>query len=386
MRTSHRIIISLVLATLMPAAALAEGNIHIGQLKINPYVSLSETFSDNIFYTSTDTKRDAVTTTTPGVRLTLPFRIHQANLEYYSVFTRYDKYTEENTTDYHGNAAVDLHFGKLLGLKLSDQYVKGHEPRGASATGFIEIYKTNTATVSASYRLADLSKLQIDYSPTIWRFETSNFRNRDEGLVSGYVYYNFLPKTSVFLEYDRKNVVYSQKTLELDSTESGILAGLAWEISARSKGMIKGGAVRKDYRHSAKKDFEGLALSADVRHEFTANTAVLLNGQRKVNETSLPGSRYFTTTGAYAELTRKIRRKLAGFVKGSLGEDKYSDVVPPDTTVRVDRSAMTGGGLRYTMKDWLAFGLEYSNRTRHSNITVNNYNEHATMITADVSL
>ena len=130
-------IFGLLTVVFLPACAVAEGNIHIGQLKINPYVSLSESFSDNIYSTHSstlpaeDAKKDSLTTATPGLRLSLPIGIHKTELEYYSVLTRYQTYKGENTTDYHAHGAVYLNFGSLVCLKLSDQYANGHEPRGA---------------------------------------------------------------------------------------------------------------------------------------------------------------------------------------------------------------------------------------------------------------
>ena len=51
---------------IMPVASQAEeGNIHIGQLRVHPFVSVDETFSDNVFYTATEQKRDTIITYTP---------------------------------------------------------------------------------------------------------------------------------------------------------------------------------------------------------------------------------------------------------------------------------------------------------------------------------
>lgn len=387
MRRIPTIILCLLfLIFLAPAAARAEGNLHVGQLKINPYVSVNENFSDNIYYTSTDTKNDSVTTTTPGIRLTLPFRMHQAELEYYSVFSRYQTYSGEDTTDYHVGGNVDLKLGSLFAFKLADRYDKGHEPRGSSSTGFIEQFHSNAALVSASYQVATLSKIQIDYAPASWRFKTSDFRDRDETAFSGYFYYRFLPKTSAFVEYDHKTVAYVKTIMDLDNTVDSGQVGLTWEMSARSKGTIKGGMIKKDFSSSSFGDFNGWAYSADVRHDFTDDTSIMLSGQRSVNESNLIGNRYFLTTGVFTELTHKFVRKLAGSVRGSYGEDRYSDVIPPDTAFRIDRTTLLGAGLKYTLKEWLDFGLDYNSRDRHSNFPSNDYREHSFSAALNISL
>lgn len=380
--------ISMLALCITPVAAGAEGNIHVGQLKINPYISLNEAYSDNIFYTSSDKRNDVITTTTPGVRFQYPFGMHEADLEYYSVFSRYHRYSSENTNDDHANGKVNLNFGSLVSLNLSDAEINGHEPRSSSSTGFVEIYRTNTAAASATYQLAELSKIQLDYSKTLWHFKTSGFRNRDEGLVSGYFYYRFLPKTSAFIEYDLKNVVFSQSTptFDVDNKVASFLAGLTWEISKRSKGTVKVGATKKEFKSGAGGDFSGWTAYADVHHDLTENTSILLNGQRTVNETTLIGDRYFITTGASAELTHRLLRRLSGVVRSSYGQDDYSDPIPPDTTTRKDRTLLAGAGLKYVMKDWLEFAVDYNHTERRSNIAVNDYNENSYILMANISL
>jgi hypothetical protein len=386
MNAKRNAIAYLIVLCIVPAAVHAEGNIHVGQLKINPYVSVNEAVSDNIFYTSTDQRNDSLTTTTPGIRLQYPFRMHQANIEYHSVLTRYHTYKSEDTTDYFTNGNVNLKFGSLLSLNLSDAHVKGHEPRSSSSTGAIELFRTNAAAASATYQLADLSKIQLDYTKSLWHFQTSAFRNRDEDLVSAYFYYRVLPKTSAFLEYDRKHVMFSDKSLNLDNDADSLQAGLTWEITARSKGTVKAGTITKDFTSSTKGDFKGWTGYADIRHDFTDNTSGMLNGQRTVNETALLGNRYFITTGAYAELSHKFGRKLSGVVRGSYGQDRYADLIGLDATVRTDRTQLEGAGLKYAMKDWLEFALDYNSRERRSNIPVNDYRENSAFLTVSVSL
>jgi polysaccharide biosynthesis protein VpsM len=378
--------LGIALIVLLPAAARAEGNLHVGQLKVNPFVSVAETFGDNVYFTSTDERNDSITTTTPGINLQLPFRTHSAGLEYYSVFTRYKKYTEENTTDGHAKGDVNMKFGSLFGLKLSDAYDNGHEPRSSSSTGFIEKYMTNAASASATYQLAGRSKLQIDYAKSLWRFKTSDYRNRGEDLASGYLYYRFLPKTSVFLEYDHKQTVFSQSDLDLDNKTDSVLAGLTWEISDRAKGTIKGGATRKDYKSSDRTDFRGWTGSAEVQEAFSEDTSFSLTGKRSINESSVTDNRYLLTTGAYAELTHRLLRKLSIVFRGSYGQDNYSDPIPPDTTIRVDRTTVYGTGLKYALKEWVQFTVDYNRKDRRSNIPEDDYLEHEYIFTANMSM
>ncbi|MDZ4165342.1 MAG: outer membrane beta-barrel protein [Smithellaceae bacterium] len=376
----------LLLWLCMSGTALAAGNIRYGSLEIHPYLIVKESYTDNVFATATDTKKDWVNTTTPGIKLLLPFRMHQLALEYNAVVTTYADFGSENTTDHNASAVADLKFGSLFSLKLSDIYQKGHEPRLSTTSGQIEQYETNAAALSATYKLADRSKVQLDYARTNWRFMLSDYRDRAEDLMSAYVYYRFLPKTSAFVEYDYKNIVYNRKANGLDSVVHTAFLGLTWEVSEYTKGTVKGGYLQKDFEDRAKKNLNTWSASIDLNHAFSDDSSLKLVGHRAANESSALGARYFVTTGAFAEYTHKLTHKISGFLRGSYGTDEYSDAVAPDPEARSDKTILSGVGLKYQMRDWLEFVLDFNYRNRDSNIASHDMVERAYALTINFAL
>jgi hypothetical protein len=241
--------------------------------------------------------------------------------------------------------------------------------------------------VTAAYQLANRSKVQLDYSQTTWNFMTSDFRDRDEGIMAGYIYYRFLPKTSAFIEYERKAVDFTEAaTPPLDNSMGSLLLGLTWEMDGRSRGTVKFGRTSKDFESPAVKDFSVWSWSIDLGHKFSERTSLTVTGKREVNETNAFGTAYFITTGAYGELSHGFMSKMALLVRGSYGTDRYSvSYGPPEPVVREDKTRMAGTGLRYTMKDWLEFGADYNGRNRDSNIDVNDYRETQYILSANMS-
>ena len=369
--------------------AQGEGNIHISKLRIHPFVSVSQTSSDNIYSTSTVTAQpvsDSIITFTPGVKLQLPFGKHQAEAGYYAVINRYKDQPGEDTDNAYANGTIDLSAGNPVGLRLSDAYVKGHEPRGSSATGFIEKFKSNTAILTAAYQLANRSKIQADYGKSWWDYQTSTFRNRDETLSSGYFFYRFLPKTSAFVQVTANRVTYDDPVLDLDSTATSGLAGISWEITEMSKGMIKAGVQRKDFDAQPHRTFTGSVGAIDLHHQFSDFTAFTLMGQRAVNETSLVGSRYILTTGASAVFTHRFGRRVEAAVRGLYGIDEFSDPIIVGTEARKDGIGMGGAGIKFFFRDLLELGFDYAERRRHSNFSVNNYEERTYMVSVSMVL
>lgn len=369
----------------IPGLARAEGNMRIGRLELHPYLSVSEKYSDNVYATSSDNVSDYITTTIPGIRLQFPFRAHLIGLEYNTEIVNYANNSTENTSDQNLNGLMDFKLGSLVGLKLTEVYAKGHEPRGVSSTGFIERYETNVASASATYQLANISKIRIDYSKSAWKFDTSNFRDREEGLLSSYLYYRLLPKTSAFIEYDRNQIDYSRSG-DLNNTDDSALMGLTWEITERSKGTLKGGYLWKKYDQSSNNNFETWTASIDLNHDFSDYDSLLFVGQRVVNERSLQFTRYFVTTGVNAEYTHRFVRRLASVVRGSYGEDTYSDAIAPDTTIRRDITTSAGIGMKYLTRNWLDTSIDYNRRNRDSNMDGFGYKENSYTISINMSL
>ena len=164
-----------------------------------------------------------------------------------------------------------------------------------------------------------------------------------------------------------------------------LFLGLTWEIEGRSKGTVKFGRTSKDFEEPAVDDFAVWNWSIDLNHAFSEDTSLTVVGRRQVNETNWYGTAYFITTGVYGELSHRFVSKMALLLRGSYGTDEFSNAVFPSTTVREDKTNMLGAGLKYFMKDWLEFGVDYNKRNRDSNIDASDFKETLYILTANMS-
>ena len=386
MNIFKKVAIGVVAGILLPAAAMAEGNLHAGPLEFHPYLNLKEAYTNNVYQTPNAKMRDWFTEAKAGLRLDQPFRDSLLELDYNAVLKRYAKYDAENTTDHNASGLLDLKFGSRVSLALNDNYSKGHEPRGQAATGVIERYDTNAATASITYQLVDVSKVRFDYTKTTWDFKTSTYRNRNEDLVSAYVYLRFLPKTSAFVEVDRNYLDYNKANSAQNSTETSGLAGLIWEQSATSTGTIKAGYVNKDFSDRAVKDYSTWIAFADIKHELTETTGVKIGAHRKLNETTLVGSRYILNTGVDGSVHLKLLTKFTADVNFAINKDKYSDLTTGATVIRKDTTVTNGASLGYMVQDWVSAGVDYTHTDKNSNDDTNDYEENVYGVTLKFQL
>ncbi len=367
---------------LRPLPEWKEGK-SLGPLRISPFIAVMETWSDNVLFTPTDTKKDSITTVMPGLRMELPFRNQKAEAEYYSVIARYTRQTEENVTDHHASAALDLRAGGRIGLRLSDSYARDHELRSSSATGQKEVFRSNNASALASYLVTDYLRVQAGYAQQTWHFNTSPFRDRDESAVLGRIFLRLFSNSAAFIEYELRKLTYEDSTLDFDGKTENVSAGLTWDLSPQSKGTVKAGLARRGFDSPDRSAFTVKTGSVDIRHEFTAGTSLVLTGQRSLNEPNLPGTSHFNTFGGYAELSQTIVPKLALAVRGSYVQDVYFFL---DGYARTDWTSVVGGGMKFRAAKWMEFAVDFNYHARKSDVPEDEYIERSTMITATMAL
>lgn len=361
-----------VAATDIPIGASIIQNapvLRLGPVEVHPYLSLRETYTDNVFLDPDHKKQDFITSINPGLLLQLPFRRHVVSLGGNTTLNRYANNTSENTTDWNIYSAGDFYLGKRINLKISDSYRDGFESRSQSPTNKLIKFQSNTAATSFTYGLANVSKVQLDYSRNYLKYdETNDFRSRNENLVSIYLYYRFLPRTSAFVEYEFKNVNFMKTSSSLEDTldnnvHSGLL-GVNWELSERSKGTIKAGYLSKNFKSHSQDSIEDFTASMDVSHYFSDYNSMKLVGARVVNESSLEGSKYSISTGIYGEFTHRFLDRLSTTVKASYSEENFNQ---EDSPKRKDNIRQAGASLQYIFRRWLESTVEYSWRDKNSN-------------------
>jgi hypothetical protein len=372
----------------MPLSVEASGNIHLGRLKIHPYITIDEIHTDNVYMTASGEEDDLITILTPGLSLEFPFRRHLLFLDFNALDTSHNDFSAEDTTDYNAAAYLDIKLGSRFRIELTDVYAEGHESRGSSATGAIEEFTVNTALITATYKLKNISMIQLDLTASDWEFTTdaNAFRERKETGLSFYIYNKIMPKTSLFLEYDIKMFDYNAPdpalipSVEYDNDTQNLLLGLRWELSDRSLGILKAGYSWKEYDSATLESYDTWVASLDIKHAFSKRTSLHIKGERVIGETSLSGARFMVSTGGSIELSHVFYTKFTVSLSASSYMDEFSDPVVVPTIEREDDRIALGAGLLYDVQDWLSISADYSYNERDSNEAGNNFKENRAIL------
>ena len=377
-----------VISFIAPSFVSAAGNIKAGPVKVHPYITADTAYTTNAFSTAGNRVDDYITTYTPGLSLELPFRRHSLFLDYNIVDKNYKDFSDEDTTSRNAYGLLNLKVGSRLDVSISDTYIKGHEPRGSSATGSIEEFKNNIVDARIKHALVDVSSIEFGYSGSSWSFDTAanDFRERDENTLSVAIYLKVLPKTSVFVEYALKDVDYEVIEpilgVTLDNETDFAQVGIKWDATGKSTGILKAGYSWRDYDDKTLGEHNTWVGSLEGVHNFDKYTTLTLTAARTLDETSLSGTRFTTSTGAFGELKHKFYRKFSLAARGSRTEVDFSD---PLATVekRIDRVGTVGAGFGYDMQDSLTFALNYDHTKRNSNETAKDSIDNLYSVTAN---
>ncbi|TAN40915.1 MAG: porin [Nitrospirae bacterium] len=370
---------------------------------IHPFLTVSEYYTDNVFFTRDDKKTDFITVISPGIWIAIPRMSdkapamatsnltaggsastrfltrypghYQTFLLYRADIERYSKNHSENTTSHNLEGGFQYNFRGGLSVDVADQYSQTHNPRGTGQFFELDKFRANFFGTSLSYEAGDRMLLRLDYSNyRIHYTEVRNdFRDRTDNAMSAFVFYKIRPRLALFGQYEYVNVDYDETFLP-DSREHHIFGGLRWDITEKTKGSVKAGYAIKEPKGSKKTS--DLTYEAILEHRLTSRTSLRVNASRKYGESDVVSAGNFTVSDSFgAGISQRFTPKLTARADLSYARDKYqNDLILGSQTGRLRDQYYKGGlGLEYAFREWLSFDLGYTYSKRDSNFTLFDY-------------
>jgi hypothetical protein len=373
---------------------------------VHPFLSVSEYFTDNALYTHEDKISDFVTLISPGIWLTVPhvyekllnidtssvapggfslsrykpetFKRYQTYLFYNADIEQYAKESSENAVSQKAAGFFQYNLRGGLTLEVLDQFIKSYDNRATTTTLTNELdkYWDNLTSFTGTYDVSDRVQFRIDYSHFIVDYlaDRNDFRNRNDNAFSGYLFYRFRPKTSLFAEYEFIDIRYDKDTLS-NSREHHFFGGIQWDITAKSKGSIKAGYGKKEFTHSGIADSNDFILEAQIDHKLTAKTSLLLKASRRTEETNISTTNYIISDSVGVAYLHRLTAKLTADINVEYGHDKYNgDVTLNGETGSLSDHYWSGAfALQYKFREWLGADAGYIYGRRSSDFSEFDY-------------
>lgn len=367
--------------------------IHLGPFNITPYVSASCAYTDNTFLSDRDEKADFYYSVLPGIKVNVrPIGGHGFYLNYDMDYAQYDTYGEADYLVQSADAALDLDLPKELRLKLGDKIVSGADPPDFEGDRTAP-YIYNIGQVEASYTFFDRVGLGVNYAHELkdyYEHDVDEIDNFDTNTVGGDLRLRILARTFMLLEYAYSATDYRKDRAGVDNNYSHrINSGIAWDITAKTRGAVRGGYIVKEYYALDRTD-DTLYVSADISHELTSRTILTLSGIRSVFDTSEADNNIrYSSSYLSNQVTASLQhtyRKLTGSIGGDYIYDRYLYDDLGAGEKRKDHVWRGWAGIDYQMQRWIKLGVKYRYANLDSNFDNEDYVENLVSLFVTLSL
>ena len=380
----------------------------------HPFLLVEGKYTDNLYYTSENEEDEFITTVTPGVWVAVPAnreevvdlsssntspgglalsrikpeatRRMQSYLLYSPEFTMFANNSDHDYINHKAVGAFQYNFDAGLSIDLVEQFNKRNEINN-NATGNLDKYYDNLVNLIVTYDLSRKFKIRGDYSNYWLDYDDSanEFRNRTDNSGSLYVFYQFRPKTSAFVQYNYADICYDESSAR-DSQQHGYFTGVDWDVTAKTRGRAKVGYTEKRFEESGLDDEAGFAMEVQAQHTFTPKRAINVSVSRNYKESSSSTAYAALSSGVNASLLQRFTAKWSGTVSLSFTRDEYEGeyTLGGKTDEREDDTFRAGASLLFEPRDWLSFDLGYYFSTRASNFSVFDFGNNTVYINIEV--
>lgn len=338
-------------------------------LKVSPFLSERVEYESNIFQTPSHSKDDVIFKTIPGVLADYTFGPHSITAGYRAEILRYLDLTDQDTVHHIAVGQLRLDFPRTL-LTLKEDFIRTSDPPGTELTGRI-LSNTNLLRPEGEYRVTPSFSTGVNYSWTRVRFDDRSIGDlidRDEHLIGASVFWKFLPKGDVFLNYSYGISTFTEAS-DRDFTSHNITVGLRGDITSKLSSSFRIGYTREEPVNGNQTSFNGLILGGDYVYKPLERLTLTLSTQRARQESTFGTVVFYVTNNATLSALYQILPKVTLTARLGGGTNEYSTKQTADgkTDFRHDTFILGGAQADYDIQPWLRVGLEYLRTSRDSN-------------------
>ena len=410
---------------------------------IQPMVSVTQEYTDNLFLTEEDTEDEWITILSPGLSLEAVGQSFETRLTYEAGFSFYNEYDEFDSVRHFGEYELVKELSRRFTFSVFDTLTRTEEPYDRA-----ELEEAEGETVqeridytlrrSREPRLSNAASARLDYAfgPRDIAFaeytfglvedddpeeEDSRRHNPEIGLTywftrhfgteigAGYTRGEFDPGDEVVEETEDFDlwdgsarlirnfsrsldgfVGYRHTYIDYDEDEDDYQvyepnAGIDYRFHEYGTVSIAVGYYIQDYEEELEEDDEsGYLVDGSVNMRWPLRRgAVLLRGESGYENTYFGTENLGFTVyyGGAAAVNYRLARRLEARLSGDYRYNKYTDVEPE----REDHIATLEGGMRFTLLEWLFLDVSDVYRIVDSTEEGEDYKENRVIMTLTIS-
>jgi hypothetical protein len=303
--------------------------------------------------------------------------------------TRYFDSAADNYTNSDLQVAGDNYFSSRARAGWSVGYVNGSDPRGSNNRPVgNEPDRWHSANLNARliYGAQEApGRFEIDLGNQAKSYdnnrENTAVADVNVGSYAGRFFYRLGTKTMALVEYRNARANYTSSLATDSNVERRYYAGLTWEATAATTGIVKIGQMTKDFDQAGRSAYNGGSWEASVRWLPLSYSMVEFSTNRSASDPVGFGS-YQLNTATNLTWSHKWTSFLTSRAGLGLLSTGYSDV----GASRTDNTTNTTFTLEYQVLRWLKMGVDIGLTDRSSNVTGADFKRNITMFTLNATL
>jgi hypothetical protein len=378
------------------------GAVRMGPLAVYPSVRYEVLHNDNVLLAapgaapgSPQVIKDTIQVLTPQVRVEAKQGANTYGAGIGAILGRYSNLSSDNYNNNNAFASADLNPDTRVRIRLRADHLDAHDPRGSTTDQFTPTpnrYRQQTLGGIFGYgaegaqgrfelELGRMDKRYYNNASTTAAIGVQG-NNRDDNIVGGTFYWRIAPKTSLLAQARRTGIDFRDDTTTLDSTQTQYLAGVTWEATAATTGIVKLGTVKKDFKDGTRTDVSTPSWDAQIQWTPLTYSKWDFILSRNWRETTPNFGDTVLATISTVRWTHNWTSQFLTTATGSYGTDDYKGVIGG----RNDKLPSLGLRGTYQMRRWLDFGADYTWSKRDANIDSADYKKNVFMLFVNATL
>jgi hypothetical protein len=373
----------------VPSAETGAAGLRLGGGTLYPALGLNLRHDDNIFLTNANKKSSTISVVSPVVRYEMRRPSATYDLIYKGDYGNYWNSSPDNFDDHQLLAQGNWTVTGRTGVRLRAEYLRSHDQRGSTdrpSSSEPDRWNAKSLTGLLGYGAPGArGRFELEGGYLEKRYQNNRAvtttADQDVAFVSGTFFWRIMPKTSLLFQLRNTEINYKVDTTALDGSEQRALIGATWEATAKTTGIFRIGAVRKNFDSNLRQGFTGIGWEGNVRWAPLTYSTITLSTARQPAESTGSGDfllsqiYYLTWQHAWSERTTT-----------ALSAGSRTDDYRGTGTSRSDDTKTAGLRLSYRMRRWLSVSGEYTYTDRQSNAPFVEYNRNLFMLSVGASL
>lgn len=359
---------------------------------IHPYLQVEETYSDNIFATSTDETSSWITKFSPGIWLSLPRKteipitlaanntsagglMHQVadnesgdKVQLYALagadVYMYSDDSDYNFEDYYLEGMARYNMASGLSLQILNRFNQGHsifQTVGSGSEDNIREYDNNLLMLTADWDVTEKVRFRLDYSLFDLTYDDvdNDFLERQDDVIDLYAYYKYSIKTSFFVQYRYADIEYDSAT-ENDNDQNAYYAGIRYNTTDKLALLYKIGVQDKQFDNEIPgyDDSDNLSMDLQAIYQMSEKVQLTLDLYRNNEESDSQEASDREVLGVNLGYNHEISEKITARLDVGYSNSDYSQL--PGAPSREDDNYFIRPAVQYLFRDWLMAEAGYA--------------------------